>query len=137
MKIIGGYLWLITPLILILSFMSTPDQKWFKIAESIAEINFSSSGLAEIDVNGKRICIGLFNDTLFACTQKCPHAGGILSEGYIDTAGNIVCPLHRYKYSLQNGRNVSGEGYFLKTFPVESREDGVYVSIGTTNIFGL
>jgi len=112
------------------------NHTWHKIAESIDEINFSSTGLAEIEVNGKRLCVGLHNNTLFACTQKCPHAGGILSEGYIDTAGNIVCPLHRYKYSLQNGRNVSGEGYFLKTFQVEQREDGVYVGIANTNLFG-
>jgi nitrite reductase/ring-hydroxylating ferredoxin subunit len=41
--------------------------------------------------------------------------------------GNIVCPLHRYKFSLVNGRNVSGEGYYLKTYPVEQREDGLYI----------
>jgi nitrite reductase/ring-hydroxylating ferredoxin subunit len=115
----------------------SPNHTWHKIAESIAEINFSSNGLAEIEVNGKRICIGLYNNDLFACTQKCPHAGGILSEGYIDVVGNIVCPLHRYKYSLQNGRNVSGEGYFLKTFPVELREDGVYISISNPGLFGI
>ncbi len=109
---------------------------WYKIAESIAEINFSADGLAETEANGKRICIARLNDQLFACTQKCPHAGGTLSEGYIDAIGNIVCPLHRYKYSLQNGRNTSGEGYFLKTYPVEIREDGVFVSIPDASLFG-
>jgi len=116
--------------------MPTSNQKWFKIAESIDEINFSPEGLAEAEANGKKICIAKHDNDLFACTQKCPHAGGILSEGYIDAAGNIVCPLHRYKYSLQNGRNISGEGYFLKTFPVEVREDGIYVSIVSSGLFG-
>lgn len=105
------------------------DPSWHKIAESPAEINFSPNGLAEIEVNGKKLCIGLHDHTLFACTQKCPHAGGILAEGYIDAVGNIVCPLHRYKYDPQTGRNVSGEGYYLKTFSVELREDGVFVNI--------
>ena len=27
---------------------------------------------------------------------------------------------------MQNGRNVSGEGYYLKHWPVEQREDGVF-----------
>ena len=47
----------------------------------------------------------------------------------MDALGNIVCPLHRYKFSIKNGRNTSGEGYFLKTFAIEVREDGIFVGI--------
>ncbi|MBK8609562.1 MAG: Rieske 2Fe-2S domain-containing protein [Chitinophagaceae bacterium] len=112
--------------------MSNPQKHtWYKIAESVAEIDFNSGGLAEIEVNGKKLCIGKHNEQLFACTQKCPHAGGILADGYIDALGNLVCPLHRYKFNPANGRNISGEGYFLKSFRIESREDGVYVSFET------
>ncbi len=102
---------------------------WHKIAESMAEIEFSANNLAELEVNGKKICLGKHDDKLFACTQKCPHAGGILADGYIDALGNLVCPLHRYKFNPQNGRNISGEGYFLKTFLVEAREDGVFINL--------
>ncbi len=59
-----------------------------------------------------------------------------MADGYIDAVGNIVCPLHHYKYNLQNGRNVSGEGYYLKTFPVEVREDGVFIKISDNKLFG-
>ncbi|MGC4100823.1 Rieske (2Fe-2S) protein [Ferruginibacter sp.] len=109
---------------------------WHKIADSIAEIDFSASGLAMLQVPGKTICVARHNDQLFACTQKCPHAGGIMADGYIDALGNIVCPLHRYKFSLQNGRNTSGEGYYLKTYPVEIRENGVFVGLPENNLFG-
>lgn len=109
--------------------------KWFKIAGSIAEINIGPTGLAEIMVNEKNICLALHHGNLMACTQKCPHAGGTLSHGYIDPLGNIVCPVHRYKFSLQNGRNTSGEGYFLKTFPVQVRTDGVFVGFPENNMF--
>lgn len=108
---------------------STNKNTWYKISESPAEIDFQANGLAELEINGKRICMGRHQGQLFACTQKCPHAGGILSDGYIDAIGNIVCPLHRYKYNLKNGMNVSGEGYYLKTFAVEEREDGVYIKM--------
>ena len=107
--------------------MST--NSWHKIAESISEINFSENGLAMLEVAGKTITVGVHNDRVFACTQKCPHAGGILADGYIDAIGNLVCPIHRYKFNSQNGRNTSGEGYYLKTFAVELREEGVFVSI--------
>ena len=116
--------------------MTDKKPTWHKIANTISEINFSSNGLAELKVAGKTICVALHNNNLHACTQKCPHAGGILADGYLDPLGNIVCPLHRYKYSLQNGRNISGEGYFLKTFPVQMRPDGVYVAIEESGLFG-
>lgn len=109
---------------------------WYKIAESREEIEFSPNGMAELEVSGKKICLGLHRDTLFACTQKCPHAGGILADGYLDASGNLVCPLHRYRFDPRNGRNVSGEGYFLKTFPVESREDGIFIGIAGGSLFG-
>ena len=72
-----------------------------------------------------------------ACAYACPHAGGILSEGYIDALGNVVCPIHRYKFSLQNGRNVSGEGYYLTTLPVEVREDGIFAGIEQKGFFNF
>jgi 3-phenylpropionate/trans-cinnamate dioxygenase ferredoxin subunit len=102
---------------------------WHKIAESISEIDFSANGLAMLEVAGKTITVGLHNNRFFACIQKCPHAGGILADGYIDAIGNLVCPVHRYKFDTQNGRNTSGEGYYLKIFALELREDGVFVNI--------
>ena len=105
-----------------------PHQTTYKIAESIAEINFNKNGLALVEVAGKTITLAHYNEQIFACTHKCPHAGGILADGYLDALGNIVCPLHRYKFSLQNGRNTSGEGYFLKTYSIEIFNDGVFVS---------
>ena len=109
---------------------------WHKIADSPSTIDFSSAGLAEIEVNGKKICLTNHNDAIHACTAKCPHAGGTLAEGYLDVSGNIVCPLHRYKFDMQTGRNISGEGYYLKTFPVEIRNDGVFVGIADSSLFG-
>lgn len=108
---------------------TTPNNTWYKIAESIDEISFSQAGLTEIEVNGKTICVIKHNDQLFACTQKCPHAGGILADGYIDPMGNLVCPIHRYRFDPKNGKNSSGEGYFLKTFLIEERDNGIFVCI--------
>lgn len=108
---------------------------FYKIANSVAEIAFGVNNLIQLSAGGKKICIAKQGDTLFACTAQCPHASGVLADGFIDSLGNIVCPLHRYKYDLSNGRNISGEGYFLKTYPVEIREDGIYVGIDTFHLF--
>lgn len=105
------------------------NYKWHKVADHLNELDFAENNIAVVEVKGKKICIGKFNKQTFAFTYKCPHAGGILADGHIDAMGNIVCPLHRYKYDPRNGRNTSGEGYFLKHWPVENREDGVYVGM--------
>jgi len=113
----------------------TNKYQWHKIVTYIAEINFPANGLAELTVGNKKICIALHKESLLACAQKCPHAGGHLSGGYIDAAGNIVCPLHRYKFNLENGRNTSGEGYLLKTFPVEIRKEGVFIGFEENKVW--
>jgi 3-phenylpropionate/trans-cinnamate dioxygenase ferredoxin subunit len=109
--------------------MTEKKYSWLKLADSIAALMLPVSGIMEVELAGKKFCITLYKDQLFACTANCPHAGGTLEEGYIDNFGNIVCPIHRYRFNLQNGRNSSGEGYFLKTYPVEMREDGIYIGI--------
>jgi len=105
----------------------------FKLAEHPNELNFASNGMAEVVVNGKKICVARVVEgsetKLFACATACPHAGARMAKGTVDGLGNIVCPLHRYKFSLTNGRNVSGEGYHLKTWKVEWREDGVFIDL--------
>ena len=109
--------------------MSDKKYSWHKIADHLNELDFASNNIAVTEASGKKICIGRFKESVFAFAYKCPHAGGIMADGFIDALGNVVCPLHRYKYSLENGRNVSGEGYFLKHWPVENREEGVYVGM--------
>ncbi len=115
--------------------MHSKKYTWHKVAENINEIDFGDNNIALLDVKGKRICLAKIKENVFAFAYKCPHAGGILSHGYIDATGNIVCPLHRYKYDCSNGRNVSGEGYYLKHWPVEVREDGVYIGFESSGFW--
>ena len=84
--------------------------KWFRISHDIASLNFAENNIAVAECNGKTICIGKHNDQLYAFAYKCPHASGILANGYIDPIGNIVCPVHRYKYSLSHEKPVSFPG---------------------------
>lgn len=117
--------------------MSEKKYSWHKVADHINELDFAENNISVTEVKGKKICIAKFKDKVFAFAYKCPHAGGILADGYIDALGNIVCPLHRYKYDMSNGRNTSGEGYYLKHWPVELREEGVFVAMENTGFWNL
>lgn len=102
---------------------------WHRIAAHPNELTFASNHIAVVEAEGKKLCIARYNDTYYSFAYKCPHASGIMADGFIDALGHVVCPLHRYRFNMQNGRNVSGEGYFLKTYPVELREDGLFVGL--------
>jgi 3-phenylpropionate/trans-cinnamate dioxygenase ferredoxin subunit len=36
---------------------------------------------------------------------------------------------------MKNGRNTSGEGYFLKTYPVETRPEGIFIGFKPFSLF--
>ncbi|GAC1594765.1 MAG: hypothetical protein NVS3B19_17350 [Ginsengibacter sp.] len=102
--------------------------KWHKIADVESELNFAPNNLLQIEVAGKKICMAR-GKQLYACSAKCPHAGGNIADGFISHSDVVTCPLHRYKFSLQNGRNVSGEGYYLKTYPLQTTSRGIFIGI--------
>lgn len=118
--------------------MASDNIKWFKVANSKNELFTGQASLIVAEAGGKKITLAQVAGEIYACAYKCPHAGGVLADGFIDAMGNIVCPLHRYKFSLSKGRNVSGEGYYLKVYPIEEREAGIFVGFEDTeqsNIF--
>lgn len=117
--------------------MNEKKYTWYKVADHINELDFADNEIAVTAIKGKNICIAKWKAQVFAFAYKCPHAGGILADGYIDAIGNVVCPLHRYKFNPYNGRNTSGEGYYLKHWPVETREDGVFIGMEeSAGLFG-
>jgi 3-phenylpropionate/trans-cinnamate dioxygenase ferredoxin subunit len=103
--------------------------KWHRIASDADSLIFGQNNIAVVDCDGKQICVGRHNGAIYAFAYKCPHASGIMANGTIDALGNVVCPLHRYKFNIANGRNTSGEGYYLKTYALETRNDGIYAVI--------
>jgi nitrite reductase/ring-hydroxylating ferredoxin subunit len=115
--------------------MADKKYEWHKIAASADEIVLADNGIGVTEVKGKKICVTRFNDQWFAFAYKCPHASGIMADGYVDAIGNIVCPVHRYKFNLQNGRNTTGEGYYLKTYPIECNDNGVFVGMQPSGFF--
>lgn len=59
----------------------------------------------------------------YAFKNKCPHQGKSL-EGCSINGGNIVCPYHRYAFSLDDGR---GHGLYVDKYEFRIDETGVYV----------
>lgn len=62
---------------------------------------------------------------LRAVSAVCPHAGGPLADGLIDTEV-VVCPLHQHSYELATGCSRSGQPS-LRVYPVRVEADGELV----------
>lgn len=102
---------------------------WNKIAESRAELFGAGGDMVEVNVDDKTILVVRVAGGMYACAAKCPHAGARMKEGYVDVQGNLVCPLHRYKFDPRTGRNVSGEGYFLKRYIINEKQEGIFIGL--------
>jgi nitrite reductase/ring-hydroxylating ferredoxin subunit len=97
-----------------------------------ADILFSQlveEKLTEIVVAEKKAVLLKRGNALFAFAATCPHAGASLCNGWLDPRGHIVCPLHKYHFDPANGRNTSGEGYKLMTYPVEIKNDEIFIGL--------
>jgi|SRR5580698_4992498 nitrite reductase/ring-hydroxylating ferredoxin subunit len=109
--------------------MNSKKYNWYKVFNSECEIKVAENGMSVIEVNGKNVCITKFEREWFAFASSCPHAGAPLSEGCIDSKGNVICPFHNYKFNIKNGRVANNEGYILRTYPLELRPDGIFIGI--------
>ncbi|HLK30835.1 MAG TPA: Rieske 2Fe-2S domain-containing protein [Puia sp.] len=109
--------------------------KWHKAANSEAEIILNRNGIGVVELEGKKICVAKYDNEWRAFAYSCPHAGGIMAEGYLDGAGNVSCPIHGYKFNMTNGRCKIPEGFKIKTFKVETREDGFYIGVEEGRFF--
>jgi nitrite reductase/ring-hydroxylating ferredoxin subunit len=115
--------------------MGFKKYKWHKIADGAGEIQWTKGNVAEVMVDGKPFCIGRFQDQWYGFSHLCPHAGAPMADGYIDGACRVVCPVHSLKFNLKDGRDANGDGYKLKTYPVEVRADGVYLGVEEGGLF--
>lgn len=97
---------------------------WVKVL-SKQELN-SDDFVKMIVANNKKLCLVKNSGQFHVIDNTCPHAGGILSGGWCKH-GNIVCPIHRYEYSLTTGRGAEGQGDYINIYPTELKDDGLYV----------
>ena len=91
-------------------------------------ITSSDDFIRPVQVSGLRLCILKIGNDFYAVENKCPHAGADLSKGWC-TNGKLVCPYHRHEFDIKTGRGAEGQGNYIETYPIELREDGLYIGI--------
>jgi 3-phenylpropionate/trans-cinnamate dioxygenase ferredoxin subunit len=83
--------------------------------------------LGDVDV-----AVARNGDEFFAIQNECSHAAVALSEGEVED-GTIECWLHGSRFDLRSGKPTGLPATEpVATFPVEVRDDGIYVDTNTT-----
>ena len=103
--------------------------RWFKVFST--NVLNGDDFVHRIEVSGKKLCAVKTGDNLFVIQNKCPHAGADLSSGKC-VNGKIICPYHRHEFDLVTGRGKPGQGNYVNTYPIEKRDDGIYVGLKDT-----
>ncbi len=74
------------------------------------------------------IALTHFDGVISALDNRCPHQGGPLGEGSIEK-GWLRCPWHGWDFHPCTGKPPGGFDDGVETFPVDIREDGIYVGV--------
>jgi NAD(P)H-dependent nitrite reductase small subunit len=81
-----------------------------------------------LDAAGLRVAVFQSGGQLVALSGWCPHSGGPLGHGWIEE-GEVVCPLHHWRFKLSDGRCTTMPGQGVHRFRCEVRGDEVWVEV--------
>ncbi len=112
-----------------MSNQPTKQTSWHRVAslEELPEGRVKTVNLEE-GSQEKSICLTHHKGKYAALDNHCPHQGGPLGEGSIEK-GWLRCPWHGWEYCPHTGNSPGGHDDGVDTYPVEVREDGVYVGL--------
>jgi len=101
------------------------NTNWTKVAE---RDELPDGRVTTVVVGNRSLCITRCGGAYGALDNRCPHQGGPLGEGSIEK-GWLRCPWHGYDYDPITGEPPGGFSDRPEAFPVEVRDDGVYVDV--------
>ncbi|WP_163536622.1 nitrite reductase small subunit NirD [Gracilibacillus sp. YIM 98692] len=70
----------------------------------------------------------LTSGKLHAIENRCPHKGGVLSEGMV-SGEHVFCPLHDWKINMTDGLVQAPDEGCVQTFDVVQEGEEVYVKV--------
>ena len=66
------------------------------------------------------------DDRYYALDDRCPHAGGPLSQGIVHGAA-VTCPLHNWVIGLDSGEAQGADEGCVRRYPVEVRDGHLFI----------
>jgi nitrite reductase/ring-hydroxylating ferredoxin subunit len=107
--------------------MAAPASQWIHVA-SVSDIQQGDAKAIRV---GEGRSIALFNvdGQIYATDNQCPHMGYPLTRGAV-RHGILTCDWHGRSFDLEGGGCFNQECDDLQTFPVEVRQDEIWIQLG-------
>jgi len=103
---------------------TSPDQlTWHRV---LAPDELPDGRVKTVSAGPHSFAVTHYEGRYAALSNRCPHQGGPLGEGSIEK-GMLRCPWHGYDYCPLDGSSPFGDS--VPTFPIEIRDDGIYVGV--------
>ncbi len=94
----------------------------------LSVIDLPPGGGLPATVGDRQLAVFNVDGVFHAIDNECPHRGGSLVDGAL-VGESVVCPLHRWQFSLADGRNIANAASSVRRYPVEVRDGGVWVDV--------
>lgn len=103
--------------------------KQFLFGNSPDSVNdlFPDRVIKRLLLDEEEIGVLRIGNTFFAFQSSCPHRGASLIQAHINGQGEIICPLHQYRFDLKTGMLKMGFCGDLKIFQTQLTEEGLLV----------
>ncbi len=105
--------------------MAEQERNWVKV---LGRDELAEGRVVPVTCQRKTLCLTYYQGQYAALDNRCPHQGGPLGEGSIEK-GWLRCPWHGWDFHPLTGASPDGHDDGVPTFPVEVRDDGVYVGM--------
>jgi thiamine pyrophosphate-dependent acetolactate synthase large subunit-like protein/nitrite reductase/ring-hydroxylating ferredoxin subunit len=105
--------------------MADTTLQWHRVA---GRDELPEGRVLTVTAAGESIALTHFEGQYAALCNACPHQGGPLGEGSIEN-GWLRCPWHGWDFHPTTGASPGGYEDGVATYPVEVRDDGVYVGL--------
>ena len=104
---------------------------WYRVAD-VDEL--PAGRVMTVTAGTQSMALTLIDGEYTAMDNRCPHQGGPLGEGSIETGKDgqcwLRCPWHGWDFDPKTGRPPGGHEDSGQTlYPVEQREDGIYIGL--------
>ncbi len=102
---------------------------WYQVAELGA---LADGEVRAVQAGAQTLALTRLQGRYGALDNACPHQGGPLGEGGIECEGDdcwLRCPWHGWEFHPLSGESPAGHDDRVASFPVEERDDGIYVQV--------
>lgn len=111
--------------------MVNPTSKWIRISR-LSEIPTGEAKAVKLEEGGRSVALFNVDGRIYATDNQCPHMGYPLTRGAVRN-GILTCDWHGRNFDLEGGGCFNSECDDLETFPVDIRQDEIWIQLGDLN----